>query len=316
MISEWNPETAQAPPDLSAMPLWVDLRDVPAHLYSHQGLSFLSSTAGKFVKLHPNTERCLRLDVARTLVEVNLEKPLIDRICFPDKNGKLVTVAVSYPWLPPKCSLCSKWGHNVKECSKKVVLQTGDGIQSKSTRSVQQIAQDLLTDLERTPAFPESRVTDTVPHEPTENKSVLNVHTDLERHVESDEGEASQWTAIARKSPESSPSRIATGEIQQSAAATSNIFGVLGNVCEEEILAADTVLEANQDLCLEEGEVVESESEKVVGDNPTNLDPQETTRSQQDNGIGKHRSRPRGPKKSIVSRKEIVSSTKASSRKL
>jgi len=54
------------------MPLWVDLKEVPAHLYSHEGLSFLSSTTGKFVKLHPNTERCLKLDVARILVEVNL----------------------------------------------------------------------------------------------------------------------------------------------------------------------------------------------------------------------------------------------------
>lgn len=89
----------------------------------------------------------------------------------------------------------------------------------------------------------------------------------------------------------------------------------MGNVCEGEITAVDTGLEGNQDPCLEEGEVVESESEKVEGDTSRTLDSQQTSRSQQENGLGKHRSRPRGPKKSIVSRKEIVSSTKASSRK-
>lgn len=34
MIGEWTPETASVPPDLSAMPLWVDLSNVPGYLYS------------------------------------------------------------------------------------------------------------------------------------------------------------------------------------------------------------------------------------------------------------------------------------------
>jgi len=72
VISIWNPATAQYPSDQSAMPLWVDLKDVPPHLFLHQGLRFLSSTKGNFVKLYPNTEWCIRLDVARVLVEVNL----------------------------------------------------------------------------------------------------------------------------------------------------------------------------------------------------------------------------------------------------
>lgn len=122
VVNEWNPKSAQAPPDLSAMPLWVDLKGVPAELFSQPGLSFLSSTVGNFVKLHRNTERCLRLDVARSLVEVNLQKPLVEQIIFPGTNDESVTVSVSYPWLPPKCQLCSSWGHVVKDCTKKVVF--------------------------------------------------------------------------------------------------------------------------------------------------------------------------------------------------
>ncbi|ESQ43573.1 hypothetical protein EUTSA_v10015566mg, partial [Eutrema salsugineum] len=78
IVNKWNPETAGSPPDLTAMPLWVDFRGVPGYLFSHKGLSFLSRTSGKFVKLHPNTERCIRMDVARILVEVNLQKPLTE----------------------------------------------------------------------------------------------------------------------------------------------------------------------------------------------------------------------------------------------
>ncbi|KAH0854244.1 LOW QUALITY PROTEIN: hypothetical protein HID58_090082, partial [Brassica napus] len=46
----WSPESAQHPPDLSAKPLWVDLRGVPNTLYSHKGLKCLVRAVGHFVK--------------------------------------------------------------------------------------------------------------------------------------------------------------------------------------------------------------------------------------------------------------------------
>ena len=97
VVNEWNPETAQDPPDMSVLPLWVDLVNVPGYLYSREGLKFLSRTAGKFVKLHPNTERCIRMDVARVLVEVDLTKPIPQKICFKDRNQRNITVEVVYP---------------------------------------------------------------------------------------------------------------------------------------------------------------------------------------------------------------------------
>ncbi|CAN7042795.1 unnamed protein product [Brassica rapa subsp. trilocularis] len=131
VVYEWNPKTAQAPPDLSAMPLWVDLKNVPGYLYSKKGLSFLACTTGKFVKLHPNTEKCIRLDVARMLVEVDFQKPLPQKICFVERDGIEVTVEVSYPWLPPCCGNCTKWGHTDKDCQvvkTLVILQRQEGV--------------------------------------------------------------------------------------------------------------------------------------------------------------------------------------------
>lgn len=80
MVNIWSHESALNPPDLSAMPLWVDLKGVPNKLYSHKGLRCLSKAVGTFVKLHPNTEKCVMLDVARVLVEVDLKKPLVEKI--------------------------------------------------------------------------------------------------------------------------------------------------------------------------------------------------------------------------------------------
>ena len=35
VVNEWSPETALAPPDLSAMPMWIDLKGFPSLLFSH-----------------------------------------------------------------------------------------------------------------------------------------------------------------------------------------------------------------------------------------------------------------------------------------
>lgn len=115
VVREWSPKTASANPDLTAVPLWVDLRGVPDHLFSQNGLTFFGDTIGRTVKLHPNTERCVRLDVARLLVVMNLEEPLPLSISV---RGTGETLSVSYPWLPPRCLGCQTWGHTDKSCPK------------------------------------------------------------------------------------------------------------------------------------------------------------------------------------------------------
>lgn len=86
VVNVWSPESALNPPDLSVMPLWVDLKGVPNNLYSHKGLRCHAKPTGKFLKLHPSTEKCIRLDVARVLVEVDLQKPLVEKITFSDRE--------------------------------------------------------------------------------------------------------------------------------------------------------------------------------------------------------------------------------------
>ncbi|KAL0716555.1 hypothetical protein Bca4012_065877 [Brassica carinata] len=127
-------KTATSPPDLSAMPLWVDLRGVPNGLFSHKGLKCLSRAVGKFVKLHPTRERCTSLDVAHVLVEVDLHQPLLERI---------------------------GWGHRGSECRDKIVRilkkQTVEDAVVESANAPAQSPEnsgfvDLLKELENLPA--------------------------------------------------------------------------------------------------------------------------------------------------------------------
>ncbi|KAG7536572.1 Reverse transcriptase domain [Arabidopsis suecica] len=110
VLNEWCPETVHEKPSLTAMPLWVDFRGVPGFLFSQKGLRFLADITGEFVRLYPNTERCTRLDMARILVEVNLEK-------------------------------CLNWGHKEADCSKKnTAVGAGSPHPSRSP-----VSQDVIT---------------------------------------------------------------------------------------------------------------------------------------------------------------------------
>lgn len=132
VVQEWTLSTALLKPDLSAIPLWVDLKGVPGPMFSHEGLTFFGDIVGRTVKLHPNTERYTRLDVARLLVVVNFEEPLKENIFL---RGTDTVVMVSFPWL--KCAHCME-GVTWKKCDKARKIKKNDEVREQSNMQVQQ----------------------------------------------------------------------------------------------------------------------------------------------------------------------------------
>ncbi|CAE5975453.1 unnamed protein product [Arabidopsis arenosa] len=332
VVSEWNPEASQAPPDLSAMPMWVDLRGVPGNLFSHQGLELLSSTVGKFVKLHPNTERCIRLDVARVLVEVNLQAPLTETISFANEKGEEILVPVSYPWLPPKCKLCSHWGHKEKDCTAFDKIQIVSATQPTGPKKVQgdevvdsatvkELAQSLLQDLALTPTLhlPPIVAGDKV-DTPTQNQSALP--------------QENQLTLVKSKNRSSSPVLKGKGVEPPTIPASLTGFRVLQNEGDDENGGDSELL--NQNLMLspkirvteaqttvngiagdkEDGEIDETEEDTNASLDQVRTgkgEKQESASSLADQtmdkvpkiNMGRSRSRSRGPPKPITQRKEV-----------
>lgn len=167
VVQEWSPKSTNLKPDLSSMPIWGYFTGVPDHLFSEVGLTFLGDIVGVSQKLHPNTIRCIRLDVARVLVIVNLEKPLLNSISLNDEEETLIKC--SCPWLPSRCSTCNSWGHKDTECAQMknrlVVMQdqsmvvkqnaSQNGAESSSHRSIlskDQQSQSLLSPFRISPA--------------------------------------------------------------------------------------------------------------------------------------------------------------------
>ena len=135
VVSKWAPNDEDTKAKL--LPLWVHLTNVPMSMYSWDGLSFITSDAGVPDRLHPETIACSNFKVAKVFVKADMTKELPTEMTY-NIQGEETTVSFYYPWLPPKCTSCGKWGHYKQSCSQKSEEQAeklGDGMVTTGMQS-------------------------------------------------------------------------------------------------------------------------------------------------------------------------------------
>lgn len=49
-------------------------------------------------------------------VDAEVVKGFLKKHRFTSKLGIDAEIEFTYPWLPDKCNICSKWGHLAKNC--------------------------------------------------------------------------------------------------------------------------------------------------------------------------------------------------------
>ncbi|XP_010551658.1 PREDICTED: uncharacterized protein LOC104822216 [Tarenaya hassleriana] len=152
-VAEWSPTASFRKTTLKSAPVWVSLSDIPAELYSLQGISYISCGIGE--PLH--TER-MRLDPfnvgrARVKIEVQLGSPLPDTIEIEDDSGGIVVIKALYDWLPPRCTSCHEFGHREMNCFLKQSRIVGHkGTTSNRTTDLE--TPKVLTDVSPPPHTP------------------------------------------------------------------------------------------------------------------------------------------------------------------
>ncbi|GJZ98814.1 zinc knuckle CX2CX4HX4C containing protein [Tanacetum coccineum] len=120
ILKKWSMDTHLCKDDLTRIPVWVKIHDVPIQVFSENVLSIIASQIGKPIMLDSyTTSMCIesrgRSSFARCLIEIGV--PLIEGTGFT-----IETVTIEYEWKPPWCDLCKIFDHVQDHCPKKVSI--------------------------------------------------------------------------------------------------------------------------------------------------------------------------------------------------
>lgn len=132
-VTEWKASFSLDPPSLQRAPIWAKINQILFDLVTNEGLSFISKPLGEIVDEKP----FISINSAEVKVIVNLTKPLPTELEIERDDGVVVSLSVTYPWLPPLCSICNEIGHSASLCPKAPPKTPSSGVPVGSQASQQ-----------------------------------------------------------------------------------------------------------------------------------------------------------------------------------
>ncbi|XP_071699632.1 uncharacterized protein [Rutidosis leptorrhynchoides] len=126
ILNKWSPDASLTKENLSKVPVWVKLYDIPLAGFTEDGLNAIASKIGRPMMLDSYTSTiCVefwsRPNYAPAMIEVSSDVDLKEaiRVATPSLDGgnrTLDTVRVAYEWKPPRCGGCKIFGHKDAQC--------------------------------------------------------------------------------------------------------------------------------------------------------------------------------------------------------
>lgn len=111
ILKKWSPEINVTKAEVTSIPVWIKMHDVPLIGYTDDGLSAIATKIGKPMMLDSYTSNMCadswgRPSFARAMIEVSSLNPLKEKIVVatPKENGKDYIrneIRVEYEWKPP-----------------------------------------------------------------------------------------------------------------------------------------------------------------------------------------------------------------------
>ncbi|KAF8079465.1 hypothetical protein N665_1026s0022 [Sinapis alba] len=115
-VLPWTPEGSFEIPEISTLPVWVNLKNIPDCCYSRLGISHVASGLGEPILTHKPRLDPTSMGEAKVLVEMELDRDFPKLIALDDKQGSIFLVNVDYTWIPSTCERCGNLGHKEKRC--------------------------------------------------------------------------------------------------------------------------------------------------------------------------------------------------------
>ena len=128
ILTKWTPDVSLTKNEVTKVPVWIKLHNVPLLAYSEDGLSLIATQVGKPIMLDAFTSSmCVdswgRISFARALVELSSDSELKREVTMAipkkDDSGFITAcIKVEYEWKPPHCEECKVFGHDLISCPK------------------------------------------------------------------------------------------------------------------------------------------------------------------------------------------------------
>ncbi|XP_048634699.1 uncharacterized protein LOC106351676 isoform X1 [Brassica napus] len=115
-VLPWTPEGSFKIPEISTLPVWANLKNIPDCCYSRLGISHVASGLGEPILTHKPRLDPTSMGEAKVLVEMELDRDFPKLIALDDKQGNIFLVNVEYTWIPSMCERCGNLGHKAKRC--------------------------------------------------------------------------------------------------------------------------------------------------------------------------------------------------------
>jgi len=104
--------------EMTTVPTWIQLPDLPFDCWTERALSKIVSKVGIPITTDKLTRTCDRISFARVLVEVDVSKDLVTSVEVKLPTGVIYDQLVVFESTPKYCKKCKTFGHGDVGCNK------------------------------------------------------------------------------------------------------------------------------------------------------------------------------------------------------
>ncbi|KAL9243988.1 hypothetical protein vseg_017813 [Gypsophila vaccaria] len=120
IIQPWSPNLDMIKAPVTKVPVWLRLYRVHLKYWGVNCLTKIASEIGKVLKLDDRTIQKTHLDYARVLVEMEVNQDLKCEIELENEFDTVDYIMVECEWKPVSCAYSQGYGHQEKDCRRKV----------------------------------------------------------------------------------------------------------------------------------------------------------------------------------------------------
>ena len=117
-MKQWSAEFEFGKEFLTEIPLWANFPKLPLNCWGAGSQSRIASAIGVPLFADECTTKQTRISYARMLIEVNVTKPVPEKIAVKDPNGRTFMQDLVMEWKPLYCDKCQRIGHQCQETTK------------------------------------------------------------------------------------------------------------------------------------------------------------------------------------------------------